>query len=220
MVRLLLAVALGFCVLVLPAPSTAVADPDLCPPSCDRIPSAAWIDPARIPLYRVYDWPPPVGLAVTAARPRFRFEEICGTPAAIGDSRDYAVAAKAWAGSADGGWQLQVQVLHWRGETWRGGQSALGAFDSAIEALRACQKTAPQASPSITTDEPDRIAGVLSGPVILHQYLVAHPQSSTVTELAMWAPSPLQVAWLSIPDASVLDAMTTPLCTAYISSCG
>ena len=80
---------------------------------------------------------------------------------------------------------------------------------SARAALRACQATAPQTSPSITTDEPGRLAAVISvagaAPRILHQYLVSHPQSSSVVELAMWASSPPAENWPVIPDATVLE---------------
>ena len=99
------------------------------------------------------------------------------------DPRAYAVAARAVAGQPDGQWQVQAQIVHWRGETWRGGQLASAAFDAAVAALRACQVTAPQFSPSITTAEPNRMAAVISGPVVVHQYLLVDPRSSTISEL-------------------------------------
>ncbi|MCW2685153.1 MAG: ATPase [Mycobacterium sp.] len=201
----------------------AHAAPDNCPPNCDRIPDSAWIDPTAVPLHSVYHWPGLAGMAVTAVAPRFRFEELCATPKLPGDARDYVVASKAAVPAGDGRWQLQVQVMHWRGETWRGGQAAQTTLQIAVAALRACQLTALQASPSITTDEPGRMAAVISGSglgqPVLHQYLVAHPQSSSVAELALWAPSPPKVGYPVIPDAQVLDALTAPLCVAYIDSC-
>jgi len=75
------------------------------------------------------------------------------------------------------------------------------------------------ASPSVTTDEPDRMAAVIGGPVILHQYLVANPGNSTITELAMWSTAPPLTAWPGVDDTAVLDAMGAPLCAAYIGSC-
>jgi hypothetical protein len=197
----------------------ARADPVNCPPGCDRIPDSAWIAPWAVPLDSAYGWPGLAGVAVTAPVPRFRFEEFCATPPAPNDPRDDAVAARALVGNPEGQWQLHAQVMHWRGETWRGGQTVQTVFESAVAALRACQQTAPQASPSITTDEADRLAAVVSGPVILHQYLVADPQNSTISELALWVVSPPQLEWPAIPDAPVLDALTAPLCTAYIGSC-
>jgi hypothetical protein len=222
--RIVLAAALACILAIAPTPVwSANAGPADCPPNCDRIPDSAWIDPAAVPLYAVYHWPGLAGVAVTAPAPRFRFEEGCATPPVRGDPRDYAVAARAVAGNPDGQWQLQVQVMHWRGETWRGGQLALAALQSAVAALRACQWRSPLTSPSITTDQPERAAAVISGSIpgqlVLHEYLVAHPRSSTVTELAMWAPSPLQLDWPSVSDMQVLDALTAPLCTAYIGSC-
>jgi hypothetical protein len=53
----------------------------------------------------------------------------------------------------------------------------------------------------------------------MHEYLLAHPASSTIVELAMWSSLPPQVDWPSVADAQVLDAMAGPLCGAYIRSC-
>lgn len=223
MVRLLLAAAL-----ILGALATtdvrAHADPATCPPSCDRIPAAAWPSAAALPLADIYRWPGLAGLAVTAPSPRFRFEELCDSPSVDKDPRDYAVASRAFVDGGPGQWQLQVQVVHWRGETWRGGQLALQVLRSARDALRSCQATAPQSSPSITSEAPDQLAAVISGPEVLHQFLVVHPQSSTISEVSMWAPSGLVLppvpSWPVIADAAVFDAMTTPLCAAYLGACG
>jgi hypothetical protein len=223
--RLMLAALLTACGLaVAPGPiGPAYALPMNCPPNCDRIPASAWPDPAALPLYSTYRWPGLAGIAVTATDPRFRFEEACGTPPIIGDARPSAVAARAMVAQPDGQWQLQVQVLHWRGEAWRGGQLASAVFDSAVASLRGCQATAPLTSPSITTDTGTRMAavlsGVLPGQAVLHQYLLLNPDNSTVVEVAMWATSPPRVDWPQVPDAQVLDAMDGPLCTAYIDSC-
>jgi hypothetical protein len=223
--RMKLAVMLATCGLAI-APCcgwAATANPSDCPPNCDRIPASAWIDPTAIPLFPVYHWPGLPGLAVTAVDTRFRFEEICATPPIADDPRHHAVAARVVVPNPIGQWQLQAQVLHWRGETWRGGQTALAAFESAVASIRSCQLTAPLTSPSITTHQDARMAAVISGSIpgqpILHEYLVVHPRSSTVTEVALWAASPPLVDWPPVPDAQVLDAMTAPLCRAYIDSC-
>lgn len=207
-----LAVASGFPV---------AATPMNCPPYCDRIPDSAWVDAAALPLGAVYRWPAPATVATAVSAPRFRFEDECATAARGGDPREYAVAARSSVTHPAGHWQLQLQVLHWRGETWRGGQDALDVVDAAAGALRNCQSVAPAVSPSLTTDEPDQWAAVISvdGRRVLRQYLVAHPRSSSVVELAMWAATPALVAWPAIPDQQVFDAMRAPLCTAYIDSC-
>jgi hypothetical protein len=201
----------------------AQAFPIDCPPNCDRIPDSAWIEPNAIPLFPVYLWPRLAAVAVTATEPRFRFEEACGTPPIVDDARRYAVAARAVVPQPASQWQLQVQVIHWRGETWRGGETATAVFDAAVAALRSCQLTAPLTSPSITTDSPDRMAAVISGSIpgqpVLHEYLLVHPRSSTLAEVALWAPAPPVVGWPVVPDAQVLDAMKAPLCRAYIDSC-
>lgn len=119
-----------------------------------------------------------------------------------------------------GQWQLSAQIIHWRGETWRGGQLAMEAVSASAAAIRACQLVAPDSSPSLTTDEPGRLAGVIAfGDRVLRQYLLADPKNSTVVELALWSTTPPQVPWPSVDDSQVLDAMAAPLCDAYLGSC-
>ena len=201
------------------SPPVAAEPASTCPPACNRIPETAWVSPSAIPLDAVYDWPQLAGLAVTSRAARFHFEELCASPATPADPRDYAIAERSVVSNPAGQWQLQAQVVHWRGETWRGGQLALDAFTAAVSALRACQATNAESSPSLIVDEPDRMAAVISGPVILHQYLVADPVNSTITELALWSEAPPQDPWPMITDTAVLDALAAPLCTAYIGSC-
>lgn len=199
----------------------AQADPEACPPICDRIPDTAWVPSFGIPLNSTYRWPALARRAVPmtgTATPRFRFEEVCATPAFPQDTRNSAVASRATVTNPQGQWQLQAQVLHWRGDTARGGQSASSVFDIAAAALRGCQLGVAAESPSVTVDEPNRLAAVISGPVIMHTYLIARPENSTISELTLWSSEP-QVAWPVISDAQVLDAMTSPVCAAYIGSC-
>lgn len=199
----------------------AHADPEACPPVCDRIPDTAWISSSGIPLNSTYRWPSLAGVAVPmtgTSTPRFRFEEVCATPAFPQDTRNSAVASRATVTNPPGQWQLQAEILHWRGDTARGGQNASSVVSVAAAALRGCQLGASAESPSVTVDEPNRLAAVISGPVIMHTYLVAHPENSTISELTLWASEP-QVPWPVISDAQVLDAMTSPVCAAYIGSC-
>lgn len=216
--RIALTVALTACGVAF-APVSVAEPMGTCPPACNRIPDSAWIATSAIPMESRYGWQPLAGLAVTAREPRFRFEELCGTPAAVSDPRGYSVAERVVLTNPAGQWQLQAQILHWRGETWRGGELARDALASAAAALRACQQTNPAASPSLTLDEPERLAAVISGPVILHQYLLADPVSSTVTELALWVGAPPAAAYPTVADTAVLDALGTPLCSAYLGSC-
>jgi hypothetical protein len=204
------------------APPSAWSEPSAdCPPLCDRIPDSAWVAASQLPLAREYRWPGLAGLAVTSTSPRFRFEEECAAAAVPGDPRGYAVAARSEVAKPDGHWQLRVQVIHWRGETWQGGQTALAVVQGAAAALRACRHTAPGNPTSITTDQPGRLAAVISldSGKVLHQYLLGDPDNSTVVELAMWSSTPPQVAWSAPQDSQVLDALADPLCTAYIGSC-
>ncbi|CAN5549828.1 hypothetical protein BH11ACT7_BH11ACT7_21050 [soil metagenome] len=220
MVRVILAGLLVSCSLLLAPPSGA--DPQTCPPTCDQIPATAWPQPWTLPLYPTSRWPPLTGLARPAPQPRFLFEQLCGTQRVADDPRIYAVAATAEVLAPPGQWQLRAQIVHWRGETWRGGQLTMSVFEDAAAALRGCQSGLLE--PHITTDEGDRLAAELTGPIVIHQYLVAHPQSSTISELVFWVdPGPdgrPQVPWPAPPDTQVLEAMVTPLCGAYLSSCG
>ncbi|OQZ92968.1 ATPase [Mycobacterium alsense] len=205
-------------IVVAPAP----ADPETCPPVCDQIPDAAWMRQRAVPLDSVYGWPALAGSAVplTGTRTaRFRFEDLCATPAVPQDARDSAVAARATITHPDGQWQLQAQILHWRGDTARGGAIAASVFSTAVAALRACQQQAPAESPSLTSDDANRMAAVISGPVVAHTYLVAHVASSTISELTLWSSGPPQVSWPSMADDPVLNSMAAPLCDAYIASC-
>ncbi|WP_196771286.1 ATPase [Mycobacterium intracellulare] len=201
----------------------AHGEPETCPGMCDRIPNTAWIDQHAVPLDAVYHWPALAGQAVqttgSAPGPRFRFEELCATPATPRDPRDSAVSARATVQHPDGQWQLQAQILHWRGDTAQGGAIAAEAFRSAVAALRSCQQRAPQQSPSLTSDDTNRMAAVISGPVVMHTYLFAHPASSTVSEVTLWSTSPPQTPWPAMADDPVLGAMSAPLCEAYIASC-
>ncbi|MCV7260948.1 ATPase [Mycobacterium shimoidei] len=205
-----------------PALGAARADSETCPPTCDKIPDTAWIQPRDIPLNSAYRWPSLARIAepLTQMTPRFRFEELCATPVFPQDTRDFAVTARASVVNPQGQWQLQAQILHWRGDTARGGQNVMSVFTIAGAALRGCQLGSPDQSPSVTVDGPNRLAVVISGPVIMHTYLVAHPQSSTISTLALWSSGPPRVPWPVLSDDQVLDAMTGPLCEAYISSCG
>jgi hypothetical protein len=200
----------------------ARADQETCPPVCDRIPATAWIASPGIPMNSTYRWPSLAGLAVPmtgTATPRFRFEEVCGTPTFAQDTRTSAVAARAIVVNPQGQWQLQAQVLHWRGDTAGGGQNASSVLTIAAAALRGCQLGTAAESPSLAVDEPNRLAAVISGPVVMHTYLVAHPQNSTISELTLWSSEPPQMPWPVISDPQVLDAMTSPVCAAYIDSC-
>jgi len=211
----------GFAVaLIVVAP--AHADPETCPPTCDQIPNSAWMQQRAVPLDAVYNWPPLAGVAVPltgTGTARFRFEELCDSTAMPQDARDSAVTARVTVAHPDGQWQLRAEILHWRGDTARGGQAAASVFANAVGALRACQQRAPAESPSITSDEPNRMAAVVSGPVVMHTYLVAHAASSTISELTLWSSGPPAVSWPAKTDDAVLDSLTAPLCDAYIASC-
>jgi hypothetical protein len=121
------------------------ADPETCPAVCDRIPDGAWIRQRDVPLNSTYSWPVLAGVAVAVTGtgagmgPRFRFEELYATPEVPQGLRSYAVAGRATVVSPDGQRQLQAQVLHWHGDTARGGQIAASAFATAVAALRGCQ---------------------------------------------------------------------------------
>lgn len=218
--RIVLAVALAACGLaVAPNGWQAGAVPGVCPPICDAIPDSAWIAPTSIPLYSVYRWPGLAGLSVTASSPRFGFEALCDSAAVANDPRDYAVAARAVVLHPQGQWNVGAQIVHWRGDTAGGGATALAVLENARARLRDCP--AAQTSPSITTSDQQHLAAVISkaGNEVMHEYLLVHPDSSTIVELAMWSALPSQVDFPSLADMSVFDAMAAPLCNAYLGSC-
>src|SRR3954462_4685933 len=160
-VRLMRVVALATWGLVI-APSggwPAGAVPGACPPICGAIPDAAWVDATAVPLYTVYRWPALAGLAVTAPSARFGFEAVCGSSPIGEDPRAYAVGARSVVLHPEGQWNLLVQVIHWRGDTATGGREALSTLGTARSRLRDCQSNA---SPSITTDDTQRVAAVIS----------------------------------------------------------
>jgi hypothetical protein len=169
-----------------------------------------------VPLDSVYRWPALAGvaMAVTGATPLFRFEELCGTPAAPQDPREYAVAARAVVANPEAQWQLQAQVLHWLGDTWLGGQLATSVFNAAVAALRTCQGGAP--SQSITTahgrgDQRASDHAHLPGRASAKQH---HQRTRAVGYGAARSAIGRR---RQMP--CVLEAMTAPLCAAYISSC-
>lgn len=219
--RSMLAVVLATCGLAIAPGSAANGVPGVCPPICDAIPDPAWIAPTDIPLYSVYHWPGLAPLAVTALAPRFGFEALCESPPMAADPRAYVVGARSVVLHPEGQWSLVAQVLHWRGDTATGGDLALSTLQMAKSRLRDCQLTAAQTSPSITTDEPEGLAAVISAAddQVMHEYLLVDPGSSTVVDLALWSKLPPQVGWPAVPDALVLDAMAAPLCGAYLGSC-
>jgi hypothetical protein len=224
-VRLVAVIALiagGLLVTSMAAPTVARAEPETCPPVCDRIPDTAWIPREAIPLGSTYHWPSPAASATAmtgAAMPRFRFEEVCATSTLPYEMRDAAVSSRATVDRPQGQWQMRAEVVHWRGDTWRGGQYATSTLSNAAAALRGCQQSAASESPSVTVDEPNRLSAVVSGPTILHTYLVAHPENSTISELTLWASDPPQLPFPIISDAAVLDAMSASMCAAYLGSC-
>lgn len=192
----------------------ADAEPETCPTQCDRIPASAWPNPRSLPLGPGNRWPALADVAVPVSAPRFGFEDLCASPP-VPDARAFAVAARAVVGRPDGQLQLRGQIVHWRGETWRGGDLANGVFGAAIDALRACRTSAAR----LTTAEPDRVSAVLDGPVPARVYLLVDPRSSTISEL-LFTRAPTLPAWPEAPDAQVFDAMSAPLCAAYLASCG
>lgn len=218
-VMMTLAVAALATVLV---PGHGRAAPGVCPPVCDAIPDAAWIESSSVPLYPTYRWPGLAGLAVTVAAPRFEFESWCATPPRESDPRDYAVASRARVAHPAGQWNLHAQVLHWRGDVVTGGRAALQTLEWARMALALCHRTAPQVSPSLTTSDAMNLVGVISdvGRRVMHTYLLVDPASSSLVELTLWTTLPTAVEWRGVTsDAQVLDAMAVPLCAAYLGSC-
>ena len=108
-------------------PAVARPFPACCPPFCDAIPDSAWIAPAALPAVSGVSLAGPRRAGRhRSPRPGSQFEEACATPSPLGDSRDYAVAARLSVPNPAGQWHLLVQVMHWRGDTVTGGRAASG----------------------------------------------------------------------------------------------
>jgi serine/threonine protein kinase len=213
-----------------PAPDPNRPPNGNCPPACTHIPDSAWIAPPAIPLSDRYPRPPLGPLSEHVSNPRFRIDELCAAGPVADDERNGAIASRLILPEPPDQWQLQVQILHWRGDPWIGGQRASAVVDSATSLLRnTCSSTAPGVSVSRIAEQNvpghpgQSLSAVLTvrgtAPLVAHEYLVSDLRNSTVVELAMWSTSPPAVAWPTINDDQVLADMVAPLCTAYVNSC-
>ncbi|BBZ15000.1 serine/threonine-protein kinase [Mycobacterium branderi] len=213
-----------------PAPPPNRPPQGNCPPACNQIPDSAWIEAAALPLYKDYAWPTLAPLSEPVSSPRFKADEMCAAPPTADDERDSALAARIVLPNPPGQWQLQVQILHWRGDTWVAGQRASAVMDSATSLLRTnCSFTAPGVSVSRITEQNvpghpgQSLTAVLTAngaaPLVAHEYLVSDLRNSTVVEVAMWSTTPPAVDWPTINDDQLLADMVAPLCTAYVNSC-
>jgi serine/threonine protein kinase len=213
-----------------PAPPPNRPPQGNCPPACTQIPDSAWIAPPAIPLYTNYSWAPLGPLSEPVSNPRFEADELCAAGPVADDDRASALASRIILPNPPSQWQLQVQILHWRGDPWIAGQRASAVMDSAIAMLRnKCSITAPEVSVSRIAEQNvpghpgQSLAAVITQigtmPMIVHEYLVSDLRNSTVVELAMWSASPPAVDWPAINDDQLLAEMVAPLCTAYVNSC-
>jgi hypothetical protein len=173
-----------------------------CPPACTQIPDSAWIAPAAIPLYGDYSWAPLAPLSEPVSNPRFEADELCAAGPAHDDERDSTLAVRIMLPNPPGRWQLQVQILQWRGDPWIAGQRASAVMDSATSMLRnKCSFTAPGVSVSRIAEQNlpgghpgQSLTAVITEagatPRVTHEYLVSDLHNSTVVEVVMWSTSP------------------------------
>ena len=196
---------------------------ETCPPVCDQIPDTAWIQQRAVPLNSTYNWPAPAGLAVqvTGTRRRASGSRSCVRAAAVPqDPRDSAVAARVTVVHPDGQWQLQAQILHWRGDTARGGATAASVFSNA---RRGAARLPAGVAAAVAVDhqrrtEPDGRGHQRTGH---HAYLPGRARGEQHDQRA----DALVVG--SAAGALAVDGrrprcwtrMTAPLCEAYIASC-
>lgn len=202
-----------------------------CPPACTQIPDTAWIAATSIPLYDKYSWPPLGPLSEPVSEPRFESDELCAAGPSADDERDNAIAAHIVLPQPPGQWQLQVQIVHWRGDPWIAGQQASAVMDAATSLLRdKCSYNSPGVSVSrfATQNLPgghpgQSVSAVITEtgdtPLVAHEYLVSDLRNNTVVEVAMWSISPPKLDWPPIGDDQLLADMVAPLCTAYVNSC-
>lgn len=214
-----------------PAPPPNRPPQGNCPPACTQIPDSAWIASPAIPLYNDYSWAPLAPLSEPVSSPRFEADELCAAGPANDDPRDSALAARIILPNPPGQWQLQVQILHWRGDPWIAGQLASGVMDSETSLLRNNCSVGAAPGVSVSRIAEQNVPGhpgqslsaviTITGtaPRIVHEYLVSDLRNNTVVEVAMWSTSPPAVEWPTINDDQLLADMVAPLCTAYVNSC-
>lgn len=200
-----------------------------CPPACTKIPDSAWISPSQIPLYDQYSWPSLAPLTEAVSDPRLTTDEMCAGPPMADDIRPGMLASRIMLPNPPGQWQLQVQILHWRGDPWIAGQRASAVMDSAASLLRRCSSAIHGVSVSRIAEQNvpghpgQSLTAVItvngSTPEIAYEYLVSDLRSSTVVEITMWSTSPSAVEWSPVQDDQLLADMVAPLCTAYVNSC-
>jgi len=147
------------------------------------------------------------------------------------DERDGALAARIILPNRSGQWQLQVQILHWRGDPWIAGQRASAVMDAATTLLRDnCAINSPGVSvtriaeQNLSGGNPGQSLGATitelgTSPTVAHVYLISDLRNSTVVEVAVWSTSPPALDWPTINDDQLLADMVAPLCTAYVNSC-
>lgn len=214
-----------------PAPDPNRVPNGNCPPACTRIPDAAWIVPAAIPLDQVYSWPQLGQLSESVTGPRFEMDTLCAAPPITDDQRDVSVASRVMLPNPPGQWQLVVQIVHWRGDPWIAGQRASAVMDNASAVLHhECQSPTAGVTVSGVSEQflpnghpGQSVVAVLTvagpRPVIAHEYLVSDLRSNTVVEVAMWATEPPAADWGTVDGDKLLADMVAPLCAAYVNSC-
>ena len=213
-VRLLLALAVATCGLVI-APSTPASRRARRVPADLRRHPRFGVDRAR-PRRRCTRcitgraWPD-----LPSRRPRrgSPSRRLCARRRSLGDARDYAVASQATVAEPAGP-MAAAGAGH---ALARGHRSVRADGDGrpsswpgpGCETARSPRRWHPRRSPPATRSA---LAAVISvaGQRVMHQYLLAHPASSTIVELAMWSTLPPLVRWPAVPDAQVLDAHGRP----------
>ncbi len=214
-----------------PAPNPNRPAQGNCPPACTQIPDSAWISPSAIPLYSDYNWPALAPLSESVSDARFLADDLCAAGPQATDERGGALAARIMLPNPPGQWQLQVQILHWRGDPWVAGQRASAVMESAASLLRnQCSSNSPAVSVTRIAEQnvpggnPGQsltatITRIGASPRVVHEYLISDLRNSTVVELAMFSNSPPAVEWPEINDDQLLADMVKPLCIAYVNSC-
>jgi hypothetical protein len=157
---------------------------------------------------------------------RFKFEQLCSTATDPQDERDGVLAERATVITPPDQWQLEVQIVHWHGDPWVGGQRASVVYDSAVQALRGCPTADARGSVTQLNHPQNLGVGIAAAittagakPITAHEYLAQSTNSSTIVDLVLWSSSPPQRPWSEVDDQRVVDAMLKPLCTAYVNSC-
>ena len=207
------------------APASGAADPAA---TASGLPGSVWVSPAQIPLDSSYHWQSPSGLA-QGGNLVFQFEDLCETsiPASVGAlDGQFTTATATMTGNASSSgnndWVAKETITHDPSVDSGSDQVAFGAFTDLVASLKTCAQS-QGVHMTVTTDSGENFAATATIPTSTGATLTVHDYvtvpDGTLVELALWAApyagNSVSVPWAKVSDASVLSAISSPVCGTY-----